>query len=223
MIECYNENVWYKKRRKRKNRAKRLFVFVIILSIFAGLFLYYKNVVSVHIVNLCGDYAYTVSTKAVNEAVLLSLDTKVKYEDLVDVQKNSAGEIIYMSANTHKINLINKEITSITQKKLENTLKRGIDIPFLAFTGINFLSGYGVPINYKAVSVAGVNCEFISEFKSAGINSTLHSLYIEVISEVFVELPLNKRTTKTSTKVLISEAVLLGKVPDIYLDGKLFA
>lgn len=223
MIEYIDENIWYKKRRKRKKSVKRLFRFIIVFVILLGLFFYYKGVVSTHIINICGDFAYAESTKAVNNAVLSSLETNVKYEDLMDVQKNSDGEIIYMSANTYKINLINKEITTQTQKKLENALKNGVAIPFLAFSGINIISGYGANVYYKAVTVAGVTCDFISDFQSVGINSTLHSLYLDVKSEVFVKMPLVSQIKTCSTKVLVSEAVLVGKVPEIYLNGKLFA
>ena len=76
---------------------------------------------------------------------------------------------------------------------------------------------------YKAVNIVSVISEFKSNFNSVGVNQTLHSIYIDVIVMVEIIFPLNKTTVKNSTPILISESVLIGKVPDIYLNGKIFS
>ena len=97
-----------------------------------------------------------------------------------------------------------------------------MNIPILAFLGIEILSGYGKEVNFKAIAINDVSCNFSSNFTSVGINQSLHSIYVEIDSTVKISMPFNSRQEKFSTKILIAETVLVGKVPEIYLNGKLF-
>lgn len=220
MIECTDKYIWYKKRRRFK--FKRLFAFVLIITIVFGGFLYYKQVISRQIFKICADYAYTYSTEAVNQAVLYSLKDSVRYSDLVTVDKNNSGDIVLISTNSYKVNTINREVATKTKDLLRKKLADGIPIPILVFTGIEIISGYGSVMQMKTVAVANVICKFSSAFKSVGINQTLHSIYIDVESSVNIEVPFSSTETSCTTSVLISETVLVGKIPDVYLDGKLF-
>ncbi|MBO5068618.1 MAG: sporulation protein YunB, partial [Clostridia bacterium] len=92
----------------------------------------------------------------------------------------------------------------------------------LAFLGIGVLSGYGSIVYVETISVVDVKCEFVSDFKSVGINQTLHSVYVKVICEYVVEVPFNSDKNSCETMILISETVLVGKVPDIYLSNGIF-
>ena len=66
-------------------------------------------------------------------------------------------------------------------------------------------------------------CDFSSKFTAVGINQTLHSIYVDVISEIDLNVPFNNHKVECKTSVLISETVLIGKVPDIYLKEGLFS
>ena len=74
----------------------------------------------------------------------------------------------------------------------------------------------------KILNISNVTCSFSSKFESVGINQTLHIIYSNLKAEVNIEMPLNRKTTTSETSVLISQAVIVGKVPDIYLNGGLF-
>lgn len=221
MIECTDKYIYYKKHRKR--RFKRCFsVFLALILFFAG-FIYYKSVVCKQIFKVCGDYAYAFSTQSVNKALLDSLEGGVKYSDIVEVQKNNQGEIQLMTTNAVKVNTLSRQIATETSNNLSSRLNEGIPIPILTFFGLTILSGYGTNVNLKTCSVTGVRCEFFSKFISVGINQTLHSIYIRVISSVDIEVPFNNKKVVCETEVLLSEAVLVGKVPSIYLGGQLFS
>ncbi len=222
MIEITSENVWYRKK-KRRFKFKRFFSFLLVFLVLIGIYFYYNRAISNQVINICVDYAYSYSTDSVNKAVLGSLSNKVKYEDLITVDKNQSGDIVLMSTNSYKVNMINKEIAESTKIILENKLKEGMPIPLFAFTGIPLLSGFGRPVTIKTLSVSFVVCEFYSVFKSVGINQTLHSVYIVVSSKVLMEMPLKREEVVCKTDVMVCEAVLVGKVPDTYLEGGLFS
>jgi sporulation protein YunB len=155
--------------------------------------------------------------------VLFSLNDKVKYDDLVNIEKNSVGDIVLLTANSHKINTLAHEIVKNSTLILDNELSKGVPIPIMAFSGIEALSGYGKVINVKFFSVSSVSCEFNSRFDSMGINQTLHSIYIDIICKVEINLPFDERTIECVNSVLVSESVLLGKVPDALINGKIFS
>lgn len=221
MIECVKENIYYKKRKKRFKK-KRFFSLLITLLVVFCFFLYYKFFVYNKLVDISCDYAYSYSTESVNKAVLLSLDNDISYTDLVKIEKNQSGDIILMSTDSYKVNLINRKVAQSTSTLLKEKIEKGVPIPFFAFTGIGLFSGYGKPIYLKTLAVTSVICDFDSDFQGVGINQTLHSVYVKVKSTVAVELPLNSKRIDLETKVLINETVLLGKVPEIYLNGNLF-
>ncbi len=221
MIECVKYNVYYKKK-KFRFKKKRFFSTLLIFFIVLLLILFYRNSVYKQLISISCDYAYSYSTEAVNESILNSLSQEIKYVDLVNTEKNQAGEIVYMTTNSFKVNLISREIATATSELLKNKLDKGVPVPTFAFTGIGVFSGYGKPVYLRTLNVSSVVCEFDSQFKSVGVNQTLHSIYVNVYTTTSIELPLTNKVIKSNTSVLINETVLVGKVPEVYLSGDIF-
>lgn len=218
MIECCEEKIYNKKNRRHKKR--RFFPFLILI-ISVSIFIWWKYVASLQVYNICADYSYAASMDAVNKAVMTSLSDGLKYADLVQVEKNTSGDIILIKTDSLQINKFNREIAIKTNENMSDIISGGVPIPALSFSGISILSGYGATIDYQVVNVTGVTCDFLSDFKSVGINQTLHSLYACVICTINIELPLNHKSMECKSNILISESVLVGKVPDVYLNGNL--
>lgn len=219
MIECSNKNIWYIKQKKNRSKKKRFFKCLFIISLIIGLVVYYKSIVVNNLTQICVDYAYSYTTESVNKAILSSLTDKIKYEDLISVSKNTSGDITLISANSLKVNALGGKIVDETKIILSNKLDKGVDIPFCAFSGIKFLSGYGKNINFKSLSVVSVESELNEKFLGVGINQTLHSLYFKISCTVKIDAPANYQVKTYSTNVLVSEALLVGKVPETYLKG----
>lgn len=219
MIECVEGNIYYtgKKGRSRK-KTKRLLSFVIVLIIFGGSTFYLDKVILSNVFNVCYDTAYVYSAKAVNECVYEETTDGYGYGELVKIEKNTAGDITLITTDSLKINELNRKIALKTDQKLEKKLKSGIPVPLFAFSGISALSGYGPEIYYKSLSLSGVTCNFRDEFVSAGINQTMHSLYIDVVCVFFINAPVFKKTGECITSVLLSESIIVGRIPEIYLN-----
>jgi sporulation protein YunB len=95
--------------------------------------------------------------------------------------------------------------------------QKGVNIPLGTFTGLPILVGLGPPINIKLIPIGAINCNFTSQFVSAGINQTNHRIYLQVSSKINVILPTETRTLSNTTQMLISENIIIGKVPETYL------
>lgn len=221
MIECSSENIY--KRRSFKfqggKKTKRLIIAAFIVVLF---FLYYKYVVCSQIINIVSDTAYAYSSQSVNCAVSDSLSDGIQYSDLITIEKDGAGNITLLTTNAYKVNVISRAVTEKTRKLLEEKTEGGVPVPLLAFSGIKLLAGYGADIKLKYISVSSVECGFYGKFTAVGINQTLHSVFVSVKVYVNIEIPFNRAVKTFESDIMISESVLIGKVPDVYLNGTLY-
>ena len=213
---------WYVKYRSRKNRIVRRVTGILCLLLVLGLgLLVYFSVTSVMLA-VTEETMRARTVTAVNEAVSETLADSMRYDDLVTVERSSTGEILALTANSYEINRIARDTTYLAQKKLQAMGEEGIRIPLGAFTGIEALAGFGPDVTIELIPVAVVTGRFVSGFESAGINQTRHSVYLEVTAEISVVLPGRKTNFSTLSQVLIAESVLLGDVPEVYIQGDIF-
>ena len=56
-----------------------------------------------------------------------------------------------------------------------------------------------------------------TEFQSAGINQTIHKIYVIVLLSVTVALPASEISVETQSEILVCENLIVGKVPNTYL------
>lgn len=160
---------------------------------------------------------------AVNEAVFMTLsDGGVRYSDLVHVERGADGDIQALTCDAVEINRIARETAYQAQALLQEMCDEGIAVPLGAFTGIEAWAGFGPEIHMEIIPVAEVACRFVSGFESAGINQTKHSVYLEVVCEMSVVMPAKTHCFSAISQVLISESILVGEVPNVYLQGDIF-
>lgn len=162
------------------------------------------------------------ATVAVNNAVYATLSDEVRYEDLVNIERDGEGNIVAITTNALQVNRIARDTASLSQENLNELSQEGVAVPLGALTGSEALAGFGPEINIKIVPVSHVETRFVSRFESQGINQTLHAIYLEISATISLVLPTASKEIVSVTQVLISESVLLGKVPDVYLQGNLF-
>ena len=219
MIECTSEYIYRRKKRKRKKGI--ISFLIVIILIFCSTF-YFKNIVYDQVANVCESKCFAICSNSVNSAVSLSLVDGVDYNNLVGIEKDSNGNITLLNINPERINKIARKIVNFSYGIMSDIIEKGVQIPMFSFTGIKILSGYGPNVTFKSVRVGNVQTEFVSKFESVGINQTLHSILVEVTCKISIIFPFDKREVSSTTTVLISEAVLVGKVPEVYLNGGFF-
>lgn len=208
-------------RKKRKKRRWLLAIGLVVLF-FVGLFLYFQRNVTKVLISVSEATMRASTTVAVNDAVYYTLRDGVRYEDLVEVERNAEGNIVSVSANALKINRIARDTASISQSNLKNLSLNGIPIPVGALTGIEALAGLGPRIHIRIIPVSSVFCTFTSGFESVGINQTRHSIYLNVVTDISIVMPSKTDKFAVTTQILIAECVLVGRIPDTYLQTDLF-
>ncbi len=162
------------------------------------------------------------TTVAVNDAVYYTLSDEMRYEDLVTILRNEEGDIVSFSANPLKINKIARDTASISQSNLKNLSLNGIPVPLGALTGIEALAGVGPSIHFRIIPVSSVACGFSSLFESVGINQTKHLIYLNVVADISIVMPSRTKNFAVTTQILVGESVIIGKVPDTFLQSDIF-
>lgn len=203
---------------KKKKRKKIAILILVVICLNFFIIFFGTNINNV-VFSYSESKVRALSIKAVNNAVSELVTNKNIYDNLVNITTDNEGNIILIQANSIQINMLTKDLIKASQIKLEKIGADGINIPIGTFSGITLLNGRGPAVNVKLIPVGDVACNFQSEFLSGGINQTIHKLYVTVDTSVNIILPLRNNTVKTATSILICESVIVGKVPQVYLNS----
>ena len=223
MKNTYGLPAYQKKRaRKQKRRTKIIAVFCTLLVIAVLLFMYFQRNVTRVLVSISEATMRASTTVAVNDAVYYTLSDELRYEDLVNVERDEGGNVVSVSANALKINKIARDTASISQSNLKSLSLNGIPIPLGALTGIEAFAGLGPQIPFRIIPVSSVSCDFTSDFESVGINQTKHSIYLNVIADISIVMPSRTENFAVITEILVGEYVIVGNVPDTFLQSDIF-
>ena len=149
--------------------------------------------------------AKSVATRITNEQSKKVME-KYQYEDLVNITKDSNGNITMISANVTTVNKMIADISTKIQKELDEVENTKMYIRLGTFTGSKII----------IFGIGDVQTELKSEFKAAGINQTIHRIYLELKTNVVILTPINNLQEEISTQVLLAEGVIIGEIPSTY-------
>lgn len=159
-----------------------------------------------------------ITTNAINLAATTVINGGLTYDELFEVKKDNNGKITMIQANSPRINTIAREIANLAQANLDALGTQEISISVGTFTGLALLTGFGPDVTIKIVPIGTANCDFVSYFQSAGINQTLHKIYIDVYADVNIITPIDEPTVQVKAEILVCENVIVGEVPEFYLN-----
>ena len=78
--------------------------------------------------------------------------------------------------------------------------------------------GRGPNIPVQIVVLTSSRVEFNNSIVSAGINQTKHQINLEVIVDIDILVPWGTESAQVVTEVLIADTIVVGHVPDTYLN-----
>lgn len=199
------------------NLKQRFFAFFVILIVLVG---FYIKFLAVPIVIANTEVQIrSYATKSINYAIADSMNQNVSYGDLIKLIKDENGNVSYIEANSVRINLLSKTMSKIVMANFIEFSKLPIKIAIGSFSGISMLSGLGPKIAFWVNPYSEVNCYFNSKFEAAGINQTFHKLYLIIKITINVVFPFQSLQIDSSAEVLLSESLIVGKIPEVYLNS----
>ena len=164
----------------------------------------------------------SMATTKVSDAIYdVIKKSNLSYDELVTINYDSNHRVTSIITNSINLNVIARDVSTFAQKYIDDLADEGVQVPFGTFSGIPFFAGKGHKFNLKLVPIGSLITNFKSDFISAGINQTLHSLSIVVNVSIAVILPMKTQNINFTTDMVICENLIVGEIPEVYLSSKL--
>lgn len=162
--------------------------------------------------------AADIVTATVNEAVSgVFRDNDYDTGYFVDVIQNADGLICGIAGNTAHINKLSADVLSSVIASTDNGKLR-VQVPAGNLSGINLLMGKGPDVTVDIVMLTSSHVDFKDNISSCGINQTKYQLMLEICIDIDVLVPWGTRSTQTLTEVIVADTVIVGNVPETYLN-----
>ena len=200
---------------RRGVRGLSLLILLAALSLFlAGAAMFLKDISCQIAVSDASDIV-TVQTN--NAIAALMAEGDFQNGDFVSFEKNAAGEVTAIHSNMAKINLLSTRILDRVVGATENRTLT-VYIPAGNLTGVSLLMGRGPSVPVKIIMLTSSRVELGDSVITAGINQTKHQICLNVIVDVDILIPWGTESTQVVTEVMIADTLVVGKVPDTYLN-----
>ena len=162
--------------------------------------------------------ASDIVTQQINNAVAeIMAEGNYVGDYFVTFEKTAEGEVTAISSNMAKINALSAEILDRVVGATENhTLT--VKIPAGNLTGVSLLMGRGPDVPVQIIVLTSSRVEFNNSVVTAGINQTKHQINLEIIVDIDILIPWESQSTQVITEVMIADTVIVGKVPETYLN-----
>ena len=127
-----------------------------------GVLVYFQQNVTRVLISISEATIRSITTVAVNDAIYYTLNDTMRYEDLIYIERDDAGNVTSITTDSLKINRIARDTAYLSQENLNKMSAEGIMVPMGALTGVEALAGFGSKINIKIIPISNVECRFVS-------------------------------------------------------------
>ena len=202
---------------KPKHRRRRATALLILFGLAGFLLtgmLYLKRISS----QIAVSDACDIMTMEVNAAITQVLEEGDYDADwFVRFEKNEAGEVTAISSNMTHVNALSAVLLDRVIG-LTGNRKITVSIPAGNLTGLSLLMGRGPGIPVEIMVLTSSHVEFRNNIVTAGINQTKHQISLLVIVDIDVLVPWGTESAQVCTELLIADTVVVGQVPETYLN-----
>lgn len=157
----------------------------------------------------------SVAAKAMNDAILDVVANGYSYDSLIHIRATDS-KVYLLQADSARLNLLASDCANAAQERIAQLGDQGVSVPLGTISGIPLLAGKGPRVTMHFTPAGAVSSAFDSEFRSAGINQTLHRINISLTATVRVILPGESHALSVHAEAPIAESVIVGEVPSAY-------
>ena len=213
--------------RRNKNNGKRfktkyrVLIFFAVIILFAFFIVRYAETsIRPIIVSMAEAHARSIGAKVVSEAINEEVEANnITYDDLISFEKGDTGQITALKTNILLVNRIKASLSVAVLNKLSNMKDLNLYIPIGNLVNGEFFSGRGPKLEIILIPVGSVTTNITNVFTSAGINQTRHQIMLDVQVSVSIIMPFSVETAHISTSVSIAETIIVGDVPNMYMEA----
>ena len=162
--------------------------------------------------------ATDIVTKTVNDSINSVIGRGVYgFDYFVNLEKDSAGNVTAITSDMAHINSLSTDILNSVIESTDNGVIT-VAIPAGNLTGLNLLLNKGPDVNVQIIMLTSSRVDFRNEIVSCGINQAKYQLVLEVTIDIDILIPWGTESATTVTEVIVADTVIVGKVPDTYLN-----
>lgn len=195
---------------------KTLFViFIVLLSLLIIFRIKYHD----DLVSLARTQVMNSTSDLINDAIDVQIEIgNIQYERMVYFEKDLDGRITALKTNMSEVNRLKTDILGLINDEILDMDTSDLGVPIGSLIFPEFFSGRGKEIPVKIIAIRNSDASFESAFSQAGINQTLHKLSMHVMVDVSVLVMGKSEHFTVSSQVVVAETIIVGQVPDTYLD-----
>lgn len=158
----------------------------------------------------------TAAERIISDAVFEQFSDSGIGGDIVNLTFDSEGRVAALSTDRAKINTLKALLNEAANDGVERLGSETVSISLGTLTGISFLYGAGTSLRFRIEPKGKTDTKLTSTFKSSGINQTIHSIILEVDTELSPMMPGFDETIDVSCDILLAQTVIVGRVPESY-------
>ena len=184
---------------------------LVLFAVFAGILEFRLRPV---VKEIAVNQVHNLVSQEINRAIMQLEDD---FEQLISVQRNEQGEILAVTSNMAKINVLRVKVSDRVLEKVSELDVHQIGVPLGSLFDLDILWAKGPLIKVRGLVVGLVNTQIGSQFSSSGINQTVHRITVDVSVPLTVLLPGISLNTSVVSSFCVAETVIVGHVPDTVL------
>lgn len=157
------------------------------------------------------------ASDAINAAIAEQISAgDFDYNRMVTIEKDRFGYVAAIHTNMGELNRLKTGVLTHLDNRLANMSLEHLGIPVGSIFLPELFSGRGPEIPITVLAVRTTDAAFRSDFTDAGINQTLHSIWIDIHVNITVLSWSGTREIAVDSSVIAAQTVIVGTVPTTY-------
>lgn len=206
-------------RRYTSMRLKLSYIVIFIIVLLSVLLIILTVTFENKLISIVTDSAEQQTSEIVYNELDSYLKDKGDIGELIHISYDDEGIITGITTDSARINAVNNELGARLTSAVNKLTDRKTSFPIGSLSGIDLLSGKGFDIDVSYHSISNVKTQIVSTFEDCGINQTKHSLKLLISVRLSAVLPVKEVNISTEQEFLISETIIVGRIPSVYLNN----
>lgn len=157
------------------------------------------------------------ASDAINAAIADQIaEGEFDYERMVTIEKDASGNVTAIRTNIGELNRLKTSVLQRMDEELEQLSMEQLGVPIGSVLLPELFSGRGPLVPVRVLAVRTSDASFRNSFQSAGINQTLHSIYIDIHVCITILTWTGTSEINVDSAVVAAETVIVGTVPTTY-------
>lgn len=155
----------------------------------------------------------------INDAVEQQLaQGQIDYEHIIFLEKDVNGNITALKTNMAEVNRLKTQTLAIADTMLLDLNVMEIGLPLGSVFLPALFAGSGPRLPVKVLYISNSDAVFRNVFSEAGINQSSHRIMMDVQIDLTVMTPAGTETVQVVYSVVVAETVIVGHVPQSYVN-----